>query len=815
MKKRLPLIIVLVLSLVFIIAGCTSTPAKPSDNQGKDDLANVNFSSYANYVPTFGELQNRKFNEGELVVGYEKGKKDALNTLLGKLKGATIEKEIPELNAVLIKLNISVMDVMKAFEILNGEKIDGIRYVEPNYVDRELPVIKSKKSANQIYKSTSNNTLQEETSDDLMQYQYALDLLGAQSAWEEASGTDIIIGLLDTGTDGTHPDLQGQLVEGYDPYLGDPIDPDVDSDTDGHGTHTAGIIAANKDNGGTVGLAPNAKIMPIRIFNPNYVGDYAVADGIVWAVDNGADVLSNSWGGGGYSNILKDAFDYALVHNVVVVASAGNDTTDQYWHYPSGYTGVIAVAASNARDKITDFSSRGEYVSVAAPGENVLSSIPVRLAEDEGVEGTPYAYWAGTSMACPYVSASAALLKQKYPEADVYQIKKMIEDGAMDIEAEGYDTASGYGRISAESSLQISPDDYKGGALAVVAASKKGEYALGAVNVTIENKSNGKRYYGKTNYYGWTSFYWIEPGDYKVIIGGPEYLSLDAYNFRMQEELAYATEVTVTGDFGVMVDGTPNGTITELIQYFETTNFKTELRTSLEFPGTLTINLEDYEGTVLATSTLVSGEELNMDLLEHTGNDIYHFITYKYDGELPTATPTAKEDFESESLNSFFNWQLGGNEQPFVTTENSNKVLQFGDIEDSQESWIQTTLNLTDAHVLSFKAKVSSEGKYDYLNVYVDGTLVRSLSGELDWNTYSIMLNPGTHTVKFAYEKDFLFSDGEDTAWLDDIVLSKPFGIVGTVTINDETIPVSVLIPQAGIGYIDEFNGYGIPWAIF
>ena len=77
------------------------------------------------------------------------------------------------------------------------------------------------------------------------------------------------------------------------------------------------------------------------------------------------------------------------------------------------------------------------------------------------------------------------------------------------------------------------------------------------------------------------------------------------------------------------------------------------------------------------------------------------------------------------------------------------------------------------------------------------------------------MLNPGTHTVKFAYEKDFLFSDGEDTAWLDDIVLSKPFGIVGTVTINDETIPVSVLIPQAGIGYIDEFNGYGIPWAIF
>ncbi|MGI6477219.1 MAG: S8 family serine peptidase [Defluviitoga tunisiensis] len=105
---------------------------------------------------------------------------------------------------------------------------------------------------------------------------------------------------------------------------------------------------------------------------------------IVWAVDNGADVLSNSWGGGGYSNILKDAFDYALMNNVVVVASSGNDTTDQFWHYPSAYTGVIAVAASDARDEITSFSSRGEYVSVAAPGNNIISSIPVRLAPSEG-----------------------------------------------------------------------------------------------------------------------------------------------------------------------------------------------------------------------------------------------------------------------------------------------------------------------------------------------------------------------------------------------------------------------------------------------
>lgn len=617
MKKRYSIIISLVVLLMFIISGCMNLNLTDVIN---NETSETDFSGYENYVPSFKELLNRKFNNDELVVGYKENAD--LNEILKNFKGAYIEKEIPELKAVLLKLDTNVMDVEKAFEILKGKKIEGIRYVEPNYTDREIPVIKNTDS-NIILKDTGSRTLiqEEEGYQDYRKYQYALDLIGAETAWKKATGAGVIVGLLDTGTDGTHPDLVDQLVQGYDPDLEITIDPTIDYDSDGHGTHTAGIIAAKDDGQGVVGLAPDAKIMPIRIFNPRYVGDYAVADGIVWAVNNGADVLSNSWGGGGYSNILKDAFDYALTHNVVVVASSGNDTTDQFWHYPSAYTGIIGVAASDALDEITDFSSRGEYVSVAAPGNNVISTIPVWLGEYIGVVGEPYAYWAGTSMACPYVSALAALIKEKYPEANVYQIRKMIEEGAVDIDEDGYDTASGYGRISS-ASLDLNPTDYEAGNLVVKAVSKKSGYYLPGVNVTLENKDTGKRYYGKTSNDGTELFAGIEPGNYEIIIGGPEYLYYYAPNYRMEEELSYSGNVEV-------------GHETIYTQEFETTQFKAVLTTGIPFNGTLTISLLDGGGKTIETFELPSNEEISIDLLQHIIESGHYYLTYEYVGTIP------------------------------------------------------------------------------------------------------------------------------------------------------------------------------------
>ena len=807
MKKRFSIIIILVVSLIFIISGCMNL--NPTSNSGVNDSpTSSNSPGYNSYIPTFKELQGREYKDNELVVGYED--ESAKDELLERLKGANIVEEITELKAVLIQLN-GDLDVSKALEILKSENIEGIRYAEPNYTDREFGPVYKKSDNNLIYKSNGISPLQDdETEADPFVRQYALRLLDAETAWATATGNGIIVGLLDTGTDGTHPDLEEQLVEGYDPLLNRTIDPTADYDSDGHGTHTAGIIAAKKDDKGVTGLAPDAKIMPIRIFNPSYIGDYAVADGIVWAVDNGADVLSNSWGGGGYSNILKDAFDYALKNNVVVVASSGNDTTDQFWHYPSAYTGVIAVAASDARDEITTFSSRGEYVSVAAPGNNVISTIPERLAQDEGVERQPYAYWAGTSMACPYVSALAALLKEKYPDANVYQIKRMIEEGAEDIDKPGYDTASGYGRINAANSLALDPNDYEGGILKVEAKTKKGGYYLPGVNITLENKDTGKRYYGKTNNEGYELFAWIEPGEYDIIIGGPEYLYAYAPNYRMKEELSYQGVVTVA-------------TETTYTQEFETTQFKATLSTDLPFSGTLDVLLLDEYGQEVQVFNIQSPEEITIDLLSSIEESGYYYLVYDYEGELyyegelPEAKIIAKEDFEDGDLeHEFFNWVTGGDAVPFIERTYEATVLRFGDVDDNGQSWIETSFTLDTVASLSFKVKVSSEANWDFFKVYIDGVEKLRLSEiSSDWMTYNFELDQGNHTVRFAYEKDDDISHGYDTAWLDDIVLGEPFGISGEITINDESIPVFRVISGEGMGFIDEYGGLGVPWTIF
>jgi len=820
MKKRFSIIVVLVVSLIFIISGCMNLNV-PSNDGVIDNSTNSNLSRYNSYIPTFIELQGREYNNNELVVGYEEGKEEALDELLSELKGAKIKEKIPELKAVLIELDTKVINVNKAFEILKNKKVDGIRYIEPNFTDREIPVIKSGKD-NVINKNKqfSSNILvvDEIQADPFFEYQYALEKLDAETAWNTATGNGIIVGLLDTGTDGTHPDLVGQLVEGYDPYWGITIDPNKDSDKDGHGTHTAGIIAAKRNNGeGISGLAPDANIMPIRIFNPRYIGDFYVADGIVWAVDNGADVLSNSWGGGGYSNILKDAFDYALMNNVVVVASSGNDTTDQFWHYPSAYTGVIGVAASDARDEITSFSSRGEYVSVAAPGDNVISTIPVRFAGSQGVEKQPYAYWAGTSMACPYVSALAALLKEKYPEADVYQIKRMIEEGAEDIDPDGYDTASGYGRINAANSLALDPNDYEFGALMVEAKGALSEdFYLPGVNVTIEHKETGRRYYGKTNNDGYELFVGIEPGEYDFIIGGPEYLYADAPNWRMGEELSYQGVVTVEPVEYESVDLLPEATVTTYTQKFETTQFKATLSADLPFSGTLNVLLWDEIGQEVQVFNIPSQQETPIELLPYIEESGSYYLVYDYDGELPDADIIAKEDFDDGDLeHEFFNWVTGGDAEPVIEITDEATVLRFGDVGDEEQSWIETSFTLDTVASLSFRVKVSSEANFDFFKLYIDGKEKLRLSGEQEWMTYNFVLDPGDYTARFAYEKDYTDFYGEDTAWLDDIVLAKPFGISGEITINNEKIPVFSVISGPGIGYIDEYEGLGIPWTIF
>ncbi|GAB4311668.1 S8 family peptidase [Pseudothermotoga elfii] len=746
-------------------------------------------------IPYIGSL-NTKYIEKQLIIVY-KDKQEA-EKLIEKIDGKIIA-EIPQIKAILIETPKKIEDMLKNLKSIRHE-FKGIKAIEPNYI-RELEP---------IYREENNLLKTKQPQNDYEQFQWALRVLKAQDVWDQGyTGEGIVIGLLDTGVDGTHPDLQGQLVTGYDPVYDEEISPDEDSDTYGHGTHTAGIIAAKKDDQGVTGLAYNAKIMPILIFDPSYVGDFYVARGIVWAVDHGAKILSNSWGGGGYSVILADAFNYALTSNVVIVASAGNDKTDQNWHYPSALPGVIAVGATkvsdqNGNESTVSWSSRGEYVSVGAPGVNILSTIPVASASSEGVNKEPYAYWSGTSMACPYVSALAALILEKYPDATPYQVRKLIESTAKDIDDSGYDTSSGFGRISPVDALngQLGED---GGILNIQVIDRDG-YVVDAAYVTIKNAETGKEYYGKT-FAGdydpmYTTFTGIEPGIYEVFISGPDFLDMNALNYRMEEELQYSFSASADGQINV-------------VEFKSTFEADIMPETSLPDGVTFDVFLVNYLTDEVLDSVVDATNTAHLSLPE-SAEAGYYELRYEIHDNRPLEI-LDEEGFESGEFRS--DWTLGGDAEPFIQSDivyNGNYAVQFGDIDDFGKSWFEFTLQTNEPVNVSFMLKVSSEASFDYFKLYVDGNEEYKNSGEVDWQEVSVEMSPGTHTVRFAYEKDVSISRGSDTAWVDDIKIQSgaglgSFSLIGTVTINGNDVEVYSI--GGNIGIIDD--GLETPWCIY
>ena len=333
-----------------------------------------------------------------------------------------------------LKLNVvtpSVTDAHEFAQLLNElNALPEVEYAQPDYIIQAFDI----------------------PNDELFNQQWALnnegqtggiydaDIDGLETWNRFKDGSNVVVAVIDSGVKYDHEDISDNIwinsneipandidddgngyiddVYGYDfaNYDSDPMD---DND---HGTHCSGIIAAKGDNGvGISGAAHRAKIMAVKFLTASGSGSESGAiDAIIYAVDNGAKILNNSWGGSSYSQAVYDAISYANAHDVLFIAAAGNSSSnnDAYPSYPANYDlpNVISVASTDHSDQLSNFSNFGMTVDLAAPGSDILSTV---------INGG-YESFSGTSMATPYVSGAAVLLRSNFPKLSALETKELL-----------------------------------------------------------------------------------------------------------------------------------------------------------------------------------------------------------------------------------------------------------------------------------------------------------------------------------------------------------------------------------------------------
>jgi type VII secretion-associated serine protease mycosin len=282
---------------------------------------------------------------------------------------------------------------------------------------------------------------------------YNMEKISVEEAWLSCyQGQGITVAVVDTGVDLDHPDLQANLVSGKSFVSGT----SSANDDHGHGTHVAGIIAGVSNNGGIIGVAPEANIMPVKVLDENGSGSiYDVANGIEWATEHGAEVINLSLVSVFDSATLEETVDYAYNEGVLLVAAGGNCGDSSYYlngcyyqdqpGYPGAYTSVMAVASTDSNDNQSSFSNQGSYIEIAAPGSSIYSTY---------LSGG-YTSMSGTSMATPHVAGLAALIWSQSSGWTNQQVRAQIRDTAQDLGASGWDSQFGYGRINAAAAMGV------------------------------------------------------------------------------------------------------------------------------------------------------------------------------------------------------------------------------------------------------------------------------------------------------------------------------------------------------------------------
>lgn len=393
-----------------------------------------------------GQAPAIEFVEGEFIIQMHQGelkssRAASMNALQAQLKalGMKIVEHVNAREGLVLAQSLSIGKTLALANIVTASSelqsaqalvkvlagLKGVAFAEPNYLYRALDIQAEPNDPNfsqlwgmkNVGQADSDGVIGKAGSD-----------IKALQAWGVTKGSkDVVVAIIDTGVDYNHPDLRDNIwsqpgnpnVHGYN-AITNTTDP---MDDNNHGTHCAGTIGAAGDNNlGVVGVNWNVSIMGSKFLAANGSGSTANAiKAIDWAVQNGAKVLSNSWGGGAFSQALKDAIQRANDRGVIFIAAAGNSATnlDTAPSYPASYDvpNVIAVGASTNLDTLASFSSYGaRSVLLVAPGHNIVSTIP----------GNRYDSFSGTSMATPHVSGAVALLMAHDSSLNMAQIKARL-----------------------------------------------------------------------------------------------------------------------------------------------------------------------------------------------------------------------------------------------------------------------------------------------------------------------------------------------------------------------------------------------------
>lgn len=398
-------------------------------------------------------VEGQDYVSGEVIVKCKPGiSSQAMNEIKTSL-GATVMETTTTLGIEC--WSIKGMSVQEAIAQYSQNPL--IEYIEPNYTISINTTIPNDPSFNQLW-GLDNNGQSGGTPD--------ADI-DAPEAWDIQTGNNVLIGVIDTGVDYTHPDLINNIWTNPGEIAGDGIDNDgngyVDDvhgydfanndgdpyDDNGHGTHVSGTIAADGNNGiGVTGVSWNAQIMGIKFLDANGFGDtFGAIQSVEYATLMGVQLTNNSWGGGGYSQGLYDAIAAAGAAGQLFIAAAGNESNnnDSFPAYPASYNldNIISVAATDHNDQLAGFSNYGATtVDLAAPGVSVYSTMP----------GGEYGYLSGTSMATPHVSGVASLIWSQFPNLTAEEVKARILSYTDPIPALNGITVSG-GRLNAYSAL--------------------------------------------------------------------------------------------------------------------------------------------------------------------------------------------------------------------------------------------------------------------------------------------------------------------------------------------------------------------------